>query len=88
MTAELIEGLIIPFAGTALDSACVLFMKKELGRNMQRVLTGFASGVMVAASIRSLLIPAMEQSAHLGRFFCPVLPASGRVFCSFSFLTA
>ena len=45
------EGLMIPFAGTVLGSACVFFMKKEFGRNMQRALTGFASGVMVAASI-------------------------------------
>ena len=58
---------MIPFAGTALGSACVFFMKKELGRNMQRVLTGFASGVMVAASIWSLIIPAMELSADKGK---------------------
>ena len=61
------EGLLIPFAGTALGSACVFFMKKELGRNMQRALTGFASGVMVAASIWSLILPAMEQSADKGK---------------------
>ncbi len=60
------EGLMIPFAGTALGAACVFFMKKELGRNMQRVLTGFAAGVMVAASIWSLIIPAMELSADKG----------------------
>lgn len=57
---------MIPFAGTALGAACVFFMKKELGRNMQRVLTGFAAGVMVAASIWSLIIPAMELSADKG----------------------
>ncbi len=67
---------MIPFAGTALGSACVFFMKKELGRNMQRVLTGFASGVMVAASIWSLIIPAMELSADKGKLsFLP--PAIG-----------
>ena len=60
------EGVMIPFAGTALGAACVFFMKKELGRNMQRVLTGFAAGVMVAASIWSLIIPAMELSADKG----------------------
>lgn len=60
------EGLMIPFAGTALGAACVFFMKKELGRNMQRVLTGFAAGVMVAASIWSLIIPALELSADKG----------------------
>ena len=66
---------MIPFAGTALGSACVFFMKKELGRNMQRVLTGFASGVMVAASIWSLIIPAIELSADKGKlsFLPPVI---------------
>lgn len=67
MWLNIFEGLMIPFAGTVLGSACVFFMKKELGRNMQRVLTGFASGVMVAASIWSLIIPAMELSADKGK---------------------
>ncbi len=76
MWLNIFEGLMIPFAGTALSSACVFFMKKELGRNMQRVLTGFASGVMVAASIWSLIIPAMELSADKGKLsFLP--PAIG-----------
>lgn len=66
------EGLLIPFLGTVLGSACVFFMKKELSRSVQRALTGFAGGVMVAASIWSLLIPAMEQSAGKGNGrFCP-----------------
>ena len=75
MWLNIFEGLMIPFAGTALGSACVFFMKKELGRNMQRVLTGFASGVMVAASIWSLIIPAMELSADKGKlsFLPPVI---------------
>lgn len=75
MWLNVFEGLMIPFAGTALGSACVFFMKKELGRNMQRVLTGFASGVMVAASIWSLIIPAMELSADKGKlsFLPPVI---------------
>lgn len=67
MWLNIFEGLMIPFAGTVLGSACVFFMKKELGRNMQRVLTGFASGVMVAASIWSLIIPALELSADKGK---------------------
>ena len=67
MWLNVFEGLMIPFAGTALGSACVFFMKKELGRNMQRALTGFASGVMVAASIWSLIIPSMEFSAEKGK---------------------
>ena len=65
-------GLALPFIGTALGSACVFFMKKKLRRKVQRALTGFAGGVMVAASIWSLLIPAMEQSADMGKWsFAP-----------------
>ena len=66
MWLKAFEGLAIPFIGTALGSACVFFMKKELGRTVQRALTGFAGGVMVAASIWSLLIPAMDQCADRG----------------------
>ena len=61
-------GIAIPFIGTALGSACVFFMKRELSRKVQRALTGFAGGVMVAASIWSLLIPAMEQCADMGKW--------------------
>lgn len=61
-------GIFIPFLGTALGSACVFFMKKELGESIQRMLTGFAAGVMVAASIWSLLIPAIEQADSMGKF--------------------
>ena len=57
---------MIPFLGTALGSACVFFMKKSLGDLVQRSLAGFAAGVMVAASIWSLLIPAIEQSEGMG----------------------
>ena len=59
-------SLLTPFFGTALGAACVFFLKKGLGDRVQRGLTGFASGVMVAASIWSLLIPAMEQPAGVG----------------------
>lgn len=61
-------GLLIPFLGTALGSACVLFLKKDLKTGIQRALTGFAAGVMVAASIWSLIVPAIEQSAEKGRW--------------------
>ena len=60
-------GLLIPFIGTAAGSACVFFLKKELKNGVQRALTGFAAGVMVAASIWSLIVPAIEQSAAKGR---------------------
>ena len=58
-----LQGLLIPFLGTALGSACVFFMKREINRTVERALQGFAAGVMVAASVWSLLLPAMEQSA-------------------------
>ena len=67
METLVIYGLLIPFVGTSLGSACVFFLKKGLGDRVQRGLTGFASGVMVAASIWSLLIPAIEQSESMGR---------------------
>ena len=66
MNANIILGILIPFAGTALGSAAVFFMKKKLDAMVQRALTGFASGVMVAASIWSLIVPALEQSEGKG----------------------
>ena len=60
-------GILIPFLGTTLGAACVFFMKKSLGDLIQRSLAGFAAGVMVAASIWSLLIPAIEQSENMGK---------------------
>ena len=60
-------GIMIPFLGTTLGAACVFFMKKSLGDLVQRSLAGFAAGVMVAASIWSLLIPAIEQSEGMGK---------------------
>ncbi len=59
-------GLMIPFLGTALGSGCVFFMRKALSQSVQKALSGFAAGVMVAASVWSLLIPAMEQSSGMG----------------------
>ena len=60
-------GLLIPFIGTAAGAACVFFLKKDLEIGVQRALTGFAAGVMVAASIWSLIVPAIDQSADKGR---------------------
>lgn len=59
-------GILIPFLGTSLGAACVLFMKNSMGLAVQRALSGFAGGVMVAASVWSLLIPALEQSESMG----------------------
>ena len=68
MNTDVLLGLLIPFAGTALGSGCVFFMKKELDITVQRALTGFATGVMVAASIWSLIIPSMEMAEGFGKF--------------------
>lgn len=74
MNTDVVTGILIPFIGTSLGSACVFFTKKEMKRRTQRMLNGFAAGVMVAASIWSLLIPAMEQSESLGKL--AFLPAA------------
>ena len=72
--SEVLPGLLIPFAGTSLGAACVLFMKRQLNNMVQRALTGFAAGVTVAASIWSLIIPAMEQSEGMGKLsFVPAV---------------
>ena len=65
---EAFWGILIPFLGTSLGAACVFFMKNTLRDTVQRALTGFAAGVMVAASVWSLLIPAIAQSAAMGKF--------------------
>ncbi|MCR5293089.1 MAG: ZIP family metal transporter [Eubacterium sp.] len=67
MNRSIIIGLMVPFLGTALGSACVFLMKNKMSRQLERALMGFASGVMVAASIWSLIVPAMEQSQNMGR---------------------
>lgn len=84
MNSEVIPGLLIPFAGTAAGSACVFFMRHSLGRQLQRALTGFAAGVMTAASIWSLLIPAMEQASDMGKF--SFVPAVVGFWCGVLFL--
>ena len=67
-------GVLIPFLGTSLGAGCVFFMKKSLSDTVQRALTGFAAGVMVAASVWSLLIPAIERSAGMGKLaFLPAV---------------
>ena len=63
---ELLQGLSLPFIGTALGAACVFFLKKELSPFLQKSLSGFAAGVMMAASVWSLIIPAIDQSENLG----------------------
>lgn len=67
MTFDVIQGIFIPFFGTILGSACVFFMKGAMNARLRRALTGFAAGVMSAASVWSLLIPAMDQASHMGK---------------------
>ena len=66
MNQNVLLGILIPFAGTALGSAMVFFMKKEMNERLQKLLLGFASGVMIAASVWSLLIPAIEMAEQEG----------------------
>ena len=67
MYGEVIKGLLIPFLGTSLGAACVLFMRREMHDTIRKALTGFAAGVMVAASIWSLILPSIQQSEQMGR---------------------
>ena len=83
---EVFYGILIPFLGTALGASCVFFMKKALNDGIQRMLAGFAAGVMVAASIWSLLIPAMNQSHSMGRL--SFIPAAAGFWIGILFLLA
>lgn len=68
MLMNVAGGVVLPFLGTCLGAACVLFVREGLNPLVQRALTGFAAGVMVAASVWSLLIPAMEQAEYMGQW--------------------
>ena len=84
MSFQVISAVMIPFLGTCIGSAMVFFMKGAMNRTLQRSLTGFAAGVMVAASVWSLIIPAMEQSEHMGKL--AFFPAFVGVWAGFGFL--
>ncbi len=74
MLSTVLQGVLLPFIGTLLGAACVFAMRVSLHEKIQRALTGFAAGVMVAASVWSLLIPAMEQAENMGRWaFLPAV---------------
>ena len=66
MTSEIILGILIPWIGTSLGAAMVFVLKDNISENLQKILTGFAAGVMVAASFWSLLQPALESSEGMG----------------------
>lgn len=84
MTMVMLVGLMIPLLGTMLGSAFVFFMKEEMSVQLQKLLLGFASGVMVAASVWSLLIPAMEMEPKGG--FWSVMPAAVGFLIGIGFL--
>ena len=81
MLMNVFEGILIPFVGTTLGAACVFFMRKTLSKLLQRALAGFAAGIMVAASIWSLLIPAIKQSENMGTL--SFVPAVGVMYAGF-----
>ena len=84
MNSQILSGLLLPFLGTALGSGCVFFMKHSLSKQVQRALTGFAAGVMTAASIWSLIIPAMDMAEDKGKL--AFLPAVIGFWCGILFL--
>ena len=86
MPPEAVSAVALPFLGTCIGAGLVFFMKGAMNQRVQRILTGFAAGVMVAASVWSLIIPAMDQSAHMGKL--AFLPAFIGVWAGFLFLLA
>lgn len=79
-------GILLPFIGTAAGAFCVFFAKREIGARLQRLICGFAAGVMIAASVWSLLIPAMEYQTSLSLGKLAFLPATVGVWCGILFL--
>ncbi len=86
MSIQIIEGMLIPFLGTTLGAAMVFFLKKQISVAVQKALTGFAAGVMVAASFWSLLQPALESSSGMGTL--AFLPAAVGFLVGIGFLLA
>ena len=77
-------GIMLPFIGTTLGAACVFFMQKAMNITLQKILSGFAAGVMVAASVWSLLIPSMDMAGNLGKL--AFLPAAAGMMFGIAFL--
>ncbi len=84
METQVLSAVFLPFAGTVIGSGFVFFLKDRMNRSIQRILTGFAGGVMVAASVWSLIIPAMDASSHMGKL--AFVPAFVGVWAGFLFL--
>ena len=70
MVYEVIKGVLLPFLGTVLGSLCVFLMKDEVAFAIESILCGFAGGVMIAASVWSLLLPSLNYSSEMGAFAC------------------
>ncbi len=86
MTITLLQGVLLPFLGTCLGAGCVFFLHGAMSDHVQRALSGFAAGVMVAASIWSLLIPALEQAQPMGSW--SFVPAAAGFWLGMLFLLA
>lgn len=84
MFSQIASVVLLPFLGTTLGAGLVFFLKGGMNRNLQQSLSGFAAGVMVAASVWSLIIPAIDQSEHLGKL--AFLPAFIGLWLGFLFL--
>lgn len=84
MDINILAGMLIPFVGTSLGAACVLLVRGRLNGLVQKSMMGFAAGVMVAASVWSLLIPAMEMSSHMERL--AFIPAAAGFVLGIAFL--
>jgi len=84
MYPQILSAVFLPFLGTTIGAAGVFFLQGQMNRTLQRSLTGFAAGVMVAASVWSLIIPAMEAASHMGKL--AFLPAFIGVWAGFLFL--
>lgn len=81
---NILIGILIPFIGTSLGAACVYLMKKEMNKNLNKILLGFASGVMIAASVWSLIIPSIDMSQHMGKL--SFIPSAVGVILGMMFL--
>lgn len=70
---EVLQAVLIPFIGTAAGSACVFFLRGELNEAVKKILSAFAAGIMTAASVWSLILPALDRTESMGRLaFVPV----------------
>lgn len=84
MNMSVLVGVLIPFLGTGLGAACVFLIRKEINATLQKTMLGFAAGVMVAASVWSLLIPAMDMSEGMGKM--AFIPAATGLLLGIGFL--